>query len=273
VGRVVRRADSHLRPIRSTGPVVHHPGVPPTASLPEITTEVGGPAFTRRVVPVLAGTGAVMLVLGLVLTYLQYLDPVPQAGRTFVQAVTAEGARLFFADAEGNAWSWFSALLLAGVAAALAARAVALRGDRPASVRHGILAGIALLMSADEGAQLHEFLNQIGYRITDRLGPFNAWLIPGVLLVLVLGAVLLWLARGIDAALRRRLVLAGTVFLAGAVGMEAIGTAYALDSDLGNPWRTGRYLLMVAAEEALEMLGALIALAAVLTRIRVRVST
>ena len=88
----------------------------------------------------------------------------------------------------------------------------------------------------------------------------------------VLGAGLLWLARGIDRALRRRLVLAGAVFLTGAVGLEAVGAAYALASEGGNPWRTGRYLLLVAAEEALEMLGALLAFGAVLARVRVRIS-
>ena len=67
-------------------------------------------------------------------------------------------------------------------------------------------------------------------------------------------------------------MLAGAVFLTGAVGLEAVGAAYALGSDLGNPWCTGRYLLLVAAEEVLEMLGALIALGAVLARVRVRVS-
>ena len=244
-----------------------------TESAPALTPSfLGGPAQARRLVVVLGGVGAAMIVAGLVLTYLQIRYPTPRAGRTFGQAVASEAARLFFPDTEGNAWSWFSALLLAAVAMVLAARALAVRPDRSMSVRYGILAAVALLMSADEGAQLHEFLNQIGYRITDRLGPFNAWLIPGVVVVAAMGAGLLWVARGIDPALRRRLVVAGAVFLTGAVGFEAIGTVYALGSDLGNPWRTGRYLFLVAAEEALEMLGALIALGAVLARVRVRVT-
>lgn len=232
----------------------------------------GGPASARRLVVLLGSIGAAMLVVGLVLAYLLIQDPMPREGRTFAQALTVEARRLFYPDAEGNAWSWYSALLLASVAAVLAALAVAQRADRSMSARYGILAAIALLMSADEAAQLHEFLNQVGLRITDRLGPFNSWLIPGVVLVAVLGVGLLWLARGIDRGLRRRLVLAGAVFLTGAVGLEAVGTAYALGSELGNPWRTGRYLLLVAAEEALEMLGALLALGAVLARVRVRFS-
>ena len=244
----------------------------PTLSPPETPADLGGPASARRLVVVLGALGTAMIAVGLVLAYLLHQDPVPRRGRTFGQALFVEARRLFFPDAEGNAWSWFSALLLASVAAGLAALAVAWRGDRSTSVRYGILAAIALLMSADEGAQLHEFLNQIGYRITDRLGPFNSWLIPGIVLVVALGAGLLWVARGIDAALRRRLVLAGAIFLTGAVGLEAVGTAYALTSELGNPWRTGRYLLLVAVEEGLELLGALIALGAVLTRVRIRIS-
>ena len=264
--------DSHLRPTSGRGLLVHDPDVVPPSPPAPTSSDLGGPAHARRLVVVLGGFGAAVLVAGLLLTYLQFQYPTPRPGRTFLQAVAAEGARLFFADAEGNAWSWFSALLLAAVAVVLAARALAVRPDRSMSVRYAVLAAIALLMSADEGAQLHEFLNQIGYRITDRLGPFNAWLIPGVVVVAAVGAGLLWVARGIDRALRRRLILAGVVFLTGAVGFEAIGTAYALGGEITNPWRTGRYLLLVAAEEGLEMLGALIALGAVLARVRMRVS-
>ena len=249
----------------------HDPVVAPSSTAP-VAVDLGGPAHARRLTVVLGTIGGVMLLVGIVLNYLLILDPLPRR-RTFGEAVWGEGARLFFPDAEGNAWSLFSALLLAAVAVLLALRAVALRGEGSASVRHGILAGIALLMSADEGAQLHEFLNQIGYRVTDRLGPFNAWLIPGVVVVALVGSALLWLARGIDRTLRLRLVVAGGVFLAGAVGLEAVGTVYALSSDLGNPWRTGQYMLLLAAEEALEMIGALMALGAVLARVHVRVST
>ena len=236
------------------------------------TPEVGGPVTARRVVLCLGTVGAVVVVAGVLLRYLQIQNPLPRRGHTFVQALGVEATRLFFPDAEGNAWSWFSALLLAAVAGGLAALSVAARQDRSMAARYAILAAIALLMSADEGAQLHEFLNQVGYRVTDRLGPFNAWLIPGVLVVVAVGALLLWVARGIDPGLRRRLLLAGVVFLTGAVGFEAIGTAYALGSGISNPWSTGGYLVLVAAEEGLEMLGALIALHAVLARVRLRVS-
>ncbi|MFP5371041.1 MAG: hypothetical protein ACLGI3_09880 [Actinomycetes bacterium] len=244
----------------------------PLSPPPGTGTDLGGPAAARRLVLLLGAVGAAMLAVGLLLAFALMQDPLPREGRTFVQAMAVEARRLFFPDAEGNAWSWFSALLLAAVAVVLAARARAVRADRSTSARYAILAAIALFMSADEGAQIHEFLNQVGLRITDRLGPFNSWLIPGVVLAAAVGAGLLWVARGIDAALRRRLVLAGAVFLTGAVGFEVIGTAYALGSEMDNPWRTGGYLLLVAAEEALEMLGALIALHAVLARVRIRVA-
>ncbi|MCF6733603.1 hypothetical protein [Blastococcus sp. KM273129] len=161
--------------------------------------------------------------------------------------------------------------MLAVLAAALAVLSIAARSEGGPASRYRVLAGVALFLSLDEGAQVHEFLNQVGVRVTDRLGTFNAWLIPGAGVLLVVGVLLLWLARGIEPALRRRLVLAGAVFMAGAVGMEALGAAFALSSDLPNPWLTGRYHLLVAAEEGLEMAGALIAVHAVVARIRVDV--
>ena len=240
----------------------------PSSAARARATSLGGPAAARRLVVVLGIAGLGVLGAGVVLDYLHInVPPTP----TFWRAVLAEAARLSYADAEGNAWSWFSALVLAALAAGLAGRAISARVTPGLGARYWVLAAFALFLSLDEGAQVHEFLNQVGIRVTDRLGPFNAWLVPGIAVFAVAGAFLLWLARGVEPALRRRLVVAGLVFVAGAVGMEALGTGWALSSDLPNPWLTGRYHLLVAVEEGLEMLGALIALHAVVARTRVEV--
>jgi len=223
---------------------------------------------TRRVVPVLAVVVALVLVPGVLVEHVRvhHLADAPVEARF----VAEQASRLLYVDREANLWAWLSSLLLALLAGALAASAAARRGAglrwRPTAV----LAATALLLSADEGAMLHETLNEVGVRLTDALGPFNAWLVPGAVLVLVAGLVLLRVARGIDPWLRRRLLLAGALFLAGALGAELLGAAFALSSDAPNPWETGTYHVLVAVEEGLEAAGALVALRAALATLVIR---
>lgn len=227
------------------------------------------PVRTERVVVVLAVVAAVVLTSGVLVEHVRVhrLDGAPAAARFFAE----QGSRLLYVDREANAWAWLSSVVLALLALVLAASSAACRG---AGLRWGplaLLAATALLLSADEGAMLHETLNEVGIRLTDALGGFNAWLVPGVVVVLVAGVVLLRVARGIDPWLRRRLVLAGALFLAGALGMELVGALLALSSDAANPWETGTYHVLVAVEEGLEMAGALVALRAALATVEVRV--
>jgi len=256
----------------------------PDARLDDVTVEgrlqerrtddrrrAGQPVRTGRVVAVLAVLAAVALVTGTVLEHarLHWVED----SSTVVRVLVGQGARLLYVDAEANGWAWLSAGLLGLLALVLATSAVARRGARLRWLPTAVLAGSALLLSVDEGAMLHETFNEIGVRLTDALGGYNAWLVPGVLVVLVAGVLLLRVARGIHPWLRRRLLLAGALFLAGALGMEVAGAAFALSSDAPNPWETGTYHALVAVEEGLEAAGALVALRAVLATLDVRVGT
>lgn len=236
--------------------------------------ETGPPARgavrTQRLVGWLALVLAVLAVAGVLVSWLRL--QLPDDARPVVRFALDQLTRLLYVDAEANAWAWASSTVLALLAAALAVSAAAHRGAGLRWRSLVVLGAVALLLSADEAAMLHETLNEVGVRVTDVLGPFNAWLLPGVVVVLAAGVALLRVARGLDPWLRRRLVVAGAVFLAGAIGMEAVGAAFALTDDAANPWESGTYHVLVGVEEGLEAAGALIALRAVLATFEVRVA-
>lgn len=231
---------------------------------------VAKPLRTRPVIAVLGVFMALVLVGGILVETVRVGGVEDAPG--VVQILVWQSSRLLYADAEANLWAWSSSMALALLAVTFAACAAARRGAGRSWRAPASLAAVALLLSADEGAMLHETLNEIGIRTTDALGQFNAWLVPGVVLVAVAGLVLLRVARALERRLRWHLVLAGAIFLAGALGIEAVGAGFALTyPGPDNPWETTTYHLLVGVEEGLEALGSLVALWAALATVEVRV--
>jgi hypothetical protein len=153
---------------------------------------------------------------------------------------------------EHNVPTWFASSLL--FACALAAGAIA-RGA-PRWRRHwwGMTAVFAYA-SLDEAAELHEHLG--GHLDTSGVLYFD-WVIPAVAIVGALAAVYLPFVLALPIATRRRLVVAGAIYLGGAVGMELpLGwwTERAGPDSLG-------YALIDWIEETLELAGASLAVVA-----------
>ena len=188
-------------------------------------------------------------------------------------------ARVLDVDAEASLPTTFSVLLWAGLTAVLVVLAVLRRLSGQSWGAHLALAAVAGLLTLDEGSSLHEELARITGQFVDGGSvPTFEWLLPGVVVVLAVGAVLLRLAREVAPSLRRRLVVAGVVFLAGAVGFEALsGFFYTvtpvpdLPQDLRGP-QTPVYRVLNGLEEGLEMAGALLALRAGLLALSLRSS-
>src|SRR5690606_37424014 len=88
----------------------------------------------------------------------------------------------------------------------------------------------------------------------------------GILAALIVGAVLLWAARQLSPRTRRRLIVAGAVFLAGALGAESL--VGALYRNLGLEGGHPAYMALTVIEESLEAAGVVIALWAVVSRLR-----
>jgi hypothetical protein len=188
---------------------------------------------TRQVTMVLFACCAVLTVAGVVAAWF-----------------AAEEQWMFELNTEANVPTWFSAVQLA-FASLLAWGCASLHRSRglggTASWR--LVAGALLFVSADEVAQFHE---QISFQVrqtldTDGLLRF-AWVIPYGGAVTVLALVLFGWWRSLPAATRRMLVLCGTMFVVGALGLELVEGAY-------ESWRGKDFGLraLTVVEESLEM--------------------
>jgi hypothetical protein len=163
----------------------------------------------------------------------------------------AVGPRLSLSH-EGNLPTWFSSslLLLCGLAAGGIAR------TRPRWRHHwwGLAIGFTYA-SLDEAIGIHEHLG--GNFDTSGVLHFD-WVIPAIAILAVLAAIYLPFVRALPVRTCRRLVIAGAIYVGGALVMEL---------PLG--WWTERegsdglgYALIDWVEETLEMIGASLGLVA-----------
>lgn len=155
---------------------------------------------------------------------------------------------------EGNLPTWLSSSLL--LACAVAAGAIAQRGG-PWRRHWWFMCGLATYMSIDEAAELHEHLG--GHIEAGGLLYFD-WVIPAAVIVTALVIAFVPFIRALPAATRNRLVLAGAIYVGGALVMEL---------PLG--WWTEQhgtegfgYAIIDWVEETMEMVGATLAFAALL---------
>ncbi|WP_300529461.1 hypothetical protein [Maricaulis sp.] len=158
-------------------------------------------------------------------------------------------------DREQNLPTLFSVLLLLG-ASALALRH-ACTENAPAFVRRGwqVVALVLAAMAIDEFAMIHERVDAaLRYYLAVEGLPYAAWPIPYVTGVLVLGVTLWrWFWR-LAPAMAITLVIAATIYVTGAAGVELATGQYLarLDPDhLGVTDLTRD--LMATLEESLEM--------------------
>ena len=169
---------------------------------------------------------------------------------------------LFDFNMESNAPTWFSSALLLGVgivAAVIASRAAALRG-------HWLLvAGVALFLSLDESVQLHELLSAL-LRRGLAVGPgfsLAVAAIVGLLPVLLGAAVFYRFLRALPRSTAVGLVVAGAVYLGGAVGVDTVVAAIDFGGEGG-----AVSLALHTVEELLEMAGLILAIHVLLVHLQ-----
>lgn len=171
-------------------------------------------------------------------------------------------AQRLYLGAEASVPNWLSTILLGLCAAALYAIAAARRDDR---ARWQLLAIIFVLLSLDEAAALHDLLSPFFAGVFTRLaetvgGPFvalarkpnYAWQIPVVVLCTALAAAYVPFVFRLPRATRLGVILAGAIYVGGAVGVDFIEGWY---SGLHGP-KNPVFVAMVTLEETLEMAGA-----------------
>lgn len=161
---------------------------------------------------------------------------------------------------EGNLPSWYASKLPFVCAALLAWLAADAASDRG---RWRLLALGFVAISIDEAVGLHETLS--GNFDTGGVLYFD-WVIPAAILVLALGLLFLGFLRRLPARTARRFVLAGALYVGGAVGLELpLGwwTEQYGDDSFG-------YALIDWVEEALEFAGLTVFAAALLAELEGR---
>jgi len=175
-------------------------------------------------------------------------------GPTFLPGLVS----LFYVDVEHNIPTRFSVFLILLVALLLAVIAK-LKGKQrnPHVSKWTILSFGFLLMAIDEAFQFHERLNiPVGTLLGDgSLGFFYfPWVIPGIVLVSVLGLFFLRFLLHLPAATMLRFLMAATFYIGGAIGVELIGSSHAELHGYEN-WT---YSMIATVEESLEMAGLIV---------------
>jgi hypothetical protein len=157
----------------------------------------------------------------------------------------------FGPDDEGNLATWYSStvmLLCAGLLAFIAVRCASAWSRR----RWWGLAVLFVAMSADESAQLHEMTISPLHTCLGTHGALHfGWVVPGAAFVLLVGILLIGFLRRLP---RRSCVLflvAGGIYVSGALGLEMLGGWYA---ERHGVERLG-YASITVLEEAMELTG------------------
>jgi len=169
---------------------------------------------------------------------------------------------MFSLAAETNVPAFYATFSLLLVALLLAAVGRASRGDPDlAPVYWFVLSAIFVFLSADEMLAIHERLSD---PVRAALGTsgllFYAWVIPYGLALLVLAPLLVRFLTRLPRQTAVTFVLAGILYVAGAVGAEMVGGWYSERHGNGNPV----YVSIQTIEEVLEMVGILVFISAIL---------
>ena len=227
----------------------------PSAGRPPALRPV--PSWTGLAAPLLVASGVVVL-MSLAVTVAAWRLQVAAPGSAPIPAL-----RWFDVGSERNVPTAWSALLLLSCAVTAALLAVRGRGAAVPGSGWVLVAVTCAFLALDETFELHERLGGLGASVVDDRLHF-AWVVPGAALAGVVGLVLLRRLRAQPGPVRRRLVVAGAVYLTGALVLETLSGLVLQVHGAGGK----AYTLVSSAEEGLEMAGASLLLAALLLQLR-----
>lgn len=169
--------------------------------------------------------------------------------------------RLLDLDEENNPPTWLSSTMLLTGSVLAAFIASAKRTRRDAYTPHWFgLCLIFLYLSLDETASLHEIPSNRVKNLVGASGAFYAaWVIPAMVAVGIFALVYLRFLFSLPRRIQALLVLAGALYVFGAVGFEMLGWHYRapmFDPQDHLASRDLTYMMINHLEELLEMLGA-----------------
>ena len=182
---------------------------------------------------------------------------------------------ILWVDSEQSLPTLFSVLLLLACAGVLRATSVAARragagGDR----QWKLLSWIFVYLACDDAFELHERLID---PVREGLGLsgilYYAWVVPAAVAVLLVAALFARFVWNLPRTIRRLVILAGALYVGGAIGFELLATDYVLDgAEEPRPDLVGNqglgYVPYSTTEEGMEMAGPAILLYATLRQLR-----
>lgn len=212
--------------------------------------------------------GRVTLVLGLVSAFLLVVSVITQVIAHEYQVHYGGLVRIFDLNAEGNLPTLFSAMILLFASFLLFLIGAAKKKEKAAFALHWtVLAIIFLYLALDEAGGIHELtISPLRKWLGTTGGVFHfAWVIPAMALLIVFAVAYFRFVMQLTMKYRILFVVAGTAFVAGAVGMEMVGARY-FAAVHGR--RDLIYLAITTVEEALEMGGIILFIHALLAYMR-----
>jgi hypothetical protein len=170
---------------------------------------------------------------------------------------------IFSVQGEGTIPAWFSGVMLwsAGIGA-MGLAVIEYSRSRLAAMRWGLLGVVFFYLSADEVLSLHENFNTPARQVLG--GPdalASPWIIFGLFFAAVVGLACIPLLLSLSRTVRTTLILAGVVYVSGAVGIEILSET--VKNALNDGQGSKLYTLLFTSEEFFEMLGVVIFLHAV----------
>lgn len=178
--------------------------------------------------------------------------------------------RLFNINGEANIPTWFSSSILLLCSFLLGIIALLKKMEKKPYIFHwAILSGIFLYISLDEAAILHEMaIKSLRYTFNLTGYFYYGWIIPAGIIVLIVGLTYLKFLAHLPKKTKRLFILAGCIFVGGAIGLEALGGQYDYMFDQGQITNDGFTSILETCEEFMEMTGVVIFIYALLDYMR-----
>jgi len=174
--------------------------------------------------------------------------------------------RLFDPNGEANIIAWYSSSTLLLCSFLLGIIALVKRKQDDDYARHwGILSLIFLYLSVDEAAVIHEMAVKPLRDLFDLGGFFYyGWIIPAGIIVLVVGLAYLKFLLHLPSRTRRLFIVAGGIFVGGAIGMESISGLLDYLYSQERMASDAIVIMFETIEEFMEMLGIVVFIYALL---------
>lgn len=205
--------------------------------------------IATKVLFILLSIGALLFVAHLALQYLNIVVHYQQVGSIY------ELSNRFDLDDEASVPTWFSQALFLGLSV-LAFLAAYLQEDKLKKFTWAVVGLVSLVFSIDEIAAIHEYVLQLihvqFFQDSTATGSDNAWLFVAPFLVAIFGFLLWVMFKTLPTRTVILFAASGVLVLTGAVFLDLV----AIVEERETFFNQG---VIVSAEEALEMLGAIIA--------------